>query len=107
MKQLRAQMKTTKKKKKGPKAKKVTTKGRKPRYIEDGKDDSKKNDDGFKCGACKDVHTAIEALKGNYIKPNSFRCRALPNSNVIFIDIIYDSILIYRAFVHEDGMFKR
>ena len=54
-----------KKKKKGPKAKKVTTKGRKPRYIEDGKDDSKKNDDGFKCGACKDVHTAIEALKGN------------------------------------------
>ena len=56
-----------KKKKKGPKAKKVTTKGRKPRYIEDGKDDSKKNDDGFKCGACKDVHTAIEALKGNKI----------------------------------------
>ena len=66
-----------KKKKKGPKAKKVTTKGRKPRYIEDGKDDSKKNDDGFKCGACKDVHTAIEALKGNYIKPNSFRCNIL------------------------------
>ena len=55
-----------KKKKKGPKPKKVATKGRKPRYLQDekGEKDEKQSDDGFKCGACKEVHSTVEALKG-------------------------------------------
>ena len=76
-----------KKKKKGPKPKKVATKGRKPRYLQDEKGGwkctvceetfeskqeyrnhsetcVKQNDDGFKCGACKEVHITVDALKG-------------------------------------------
>ena len=76
-----------KKKKKGVKAKKAVGKGRKPRYLKDEKGNwkcticeetfetkhnyrhhsdtcFKQSDDGFKCGACKDCFTNLDALKG-------------------------------------------
>ena len=84
-----------KKKKKGPKAKKtIAAKGRKPRYLKDEKgiwkcticDETfetkhnyrhhsdtcfKQNDEGFKCGACKEYFTTVDALKGNNIYQNN------------------------------------
>ena len=58
-----------KKNKKLIKAKKLTNSGRKPRSLQDEKEEhtetsAKQSNDGFKCGACKEVHPTVDALKG-------------------------------------------
>ena len=87
LKKFKASAKAPLKKKKKGKGRKAVAKGRKPRYLKDEKgiwkctlceetfetkhsyrhhSDTcfKQNDDGFKCGACKEVCTTIDALKG-------------------------------------------